>query len=129
MYSLTPINDGLRFAAAVYEKPLVLLSDALQNLAKLGAGGHGRDHFGRGWRGAFDGNLRESINQFTYKYNRSPNIQASSTPPPDHDPASTAFIVISAFISFEIGQPVLAAFASLSNVALSTPGIRAETSR
>ena len=41
----------------------------------------------------------------------------------------TAFIEISAFISFEIGQPALASFAALSNPARSAPGTFAETSR
>lgn len=43
--------------------------------------------------------------------------------------SSTAFREIPAFISFEIGQPVFASFAALSNPAASMPGTEAEHSR
>lgn len=41
----------------------------------------------------------------------------------------TAFIEMAAFISFEIGQPVLALFAAVSNAAWLAPGTPAVTSR
>src|SRR3984893_12199551 len=44
-------------------------------------------------------------------------------------PDNRAVIVISAFSSREMGQPALAFSAAFSNAVLSTPGIRAETSR
>ena len=43
--------------------------------------------------------------------------------------SSTAFIEISAFINFEIGQPFLALLAAVSNADWSAPGTLAVTSR
>lgn len=66
-----------------------------------------------------------------------PPVRARATPGPARrvrggkptQASRTAFIEMAAFISFEIGQPVLALFAAVSNADWLAPGTPAVTSR
>ena len=91
-------------------------------LVHVGPGARGRQPRQRGWERRHEGRAAgpgaRNARTGTAHFGAEP-AQASST----------AFIEMAAFISFEIGQPVFALFAAVSNADWLAPGTPAVTSK